>query len=560
MVDQGSTAPTETDLSGRRRHARRRSGAASGGLLRSSALMAAGSVVSRGTGMFRLTLQAAALGTLAVGGAYNTANTLPTSLYTLLIGGALNSVLVPQLVRARTEHADGGQAHEQRLVTLVLSVLAVGTVVGVVLAPWIVGLYMPDTPDNHQVFELTVAFARFLLPQIFFYGLFFMLGQILNARGKFGAMMWTPVLNNIVLITMFGLYRWLVPAPGDAASVTPAEVRLLGIGTTIGIALQAVCLIPYLAGTGFRWRPRFDWRGTGLGKSVAAARWTLLFVLVNQVALTVVTRYANAVDAVLQKAGAGNSAYFFAQNIWMLPQGIITVSLVTAMLPRMSRAVAEHRLGDVREDLSRGLRVTGVAIVPAAFFFLAFGPQIATVMFSYSSSGAASAQPLGQMLQAFALGLVPFSAQYLLLRGFYAFEDTRTPFWMAVWISGLDIILATGCHLFLPPRWVVIGMAAAYAASYAGGLLVTGLKLRRRLEGRLDGERLVRTYGKLMAAAGAASAVGWAVARICSGAVPAPVVGSVLALAAGGVTMLVLFVLLARLLRVSELRSLPGLG
>ncbi|MFF4209057.1 murein biosynthesis integral membrane protein MurJ [Streptomyces sp. NPDC001796] len=484
----------------------------------------------------------------------------PTSLYTLLIGGALNSVLVPQLVRARTEHADGGQAHEQRLVTLVLSVLAVGTVVGVVLAPWIVGLYMPDTPGNHQLFELTVAFARFLLPQIFFYGLFFMLGQVLNARGRFGAMMWTPVLNNIVLITMFGLYRWLVPAPGDAASVTPAEVRLLGIGTTIGIALQAVCLIPYLAETGFRWRPRFDWRGTGLGKSVAAARWTLLFVGVNQVALTVVTRYANAVDAVAPKAGTGNSTYFFAQNIWMLPQGIITVSVVTAMLPRMSRAVAEHRLGDVREDLSRGLRVTGVAIVPAAFFFLAFGPQIATVMFSYSSSGAASAQPLGQMLQAFALGLVPFSAQYLLLRGFYAFEDTRTPFWMAVWISGLDIILATGCHLFLPPRWAVIGMAAAYAASYAGGLLVTGLKLRRRLEGHLDGKRLVGTYGKLTAAADVASAVGWAVARICSGAVAAPVVGSVLALAGGGVTMLVLFVLLARLLRVSELRSLPGLG
>ncbi|MEY9873275.1 putative peptidoglycan lipid II flippase [Streptacidiphilus sp. MAP12-33] len=560
MVDQAGTAGVETDGTERRRHARRRSGAASGGLMRSSALMAAGTVVSRGTGMFRLMLQAAALGTLAAGGAYNTANTLPTSLYTLLIGGALNSVLVPQLVRARAEHADGGQAHEQRLVTMVLSVLAVGTVVGVVLAPWIVGLYMPDTPDSHQLFGLTVTFARFLLPQIFFYGLFFMLGQVLNARGKFGAMMWTPVLNNIVLIAMFGLYRWLVPAPGDAASVTPAEVRLLGIGTTIGIALQAVCLIPYLAGTGFRWRPRFDWRGTGLGKSMAAARWTLLFVLVNQVALTVVTRYANAVDAVLPKAGAGNSAYFFAQNIWMLPQGIITVSLVTAMLPRMSRAVAERRLGDVREDLSRGLRVTGVAIVPAAFFFLAFGPQIATVMFSYSSSGAASAQPLGQMLQAFALGLIPFSAQYLLLRGFYAFEDTRTPFWMAVWISGLDIVLATACHLFLPARWVVTGMAAAYAASYAGGLLVTGVKLRRRLDGRLDGKRLMRTYGKLTTAAGAASAAGWAVARICSGAAYVPVVGSVLALAVGGVSMLVLFVLLARLLCISELPSLPGLG
>lgn len=368
--------------------------------MRSSALMAVASVVSKATGMIRLVLQGAALGTLAVGGAYNTANTLPTSLYTLMMGGALNSVLVPQLVRARAEHPDGGRAHEQRLVTLVLSVLAVGTVLAVWMAPQIVSLNTPDSPGNHQLFELTVAFARFLLPQIFFYGLFFVLGQVLNARGKFGAMSWVPVLNNIVLISMFVLYMWLAPAPGHVGDVTPGQVRLLGIGTTAGIAVQALCLVPAPTGTGFRWRLRFDWRGVGLGKSVSAARWTMLFVLVNQVALTVVTRYANDIDAALPNSGASNSAYFFAQNIWMLPQGIITVSLVTAILPRMSRAVAEHRLDDVREDISRGLRVTGAAIVPAAFFFLAFGPQIATLMFSYSSGGATSAQPLGHMLQA----------------------------------------------------------------------------------------------------------------------------------------------------------------
>ena len=510
--------------------------------------------------MFRLMLQAAALGTLAVGGSYNTANTLPTSLYTLIVGGALNSVLVPQLVRARIEHADGGRAHEQRLVTLVLSVLAVGTVVAVLTAPQLVGLYMPDTPGSHQLFELTVTFARFLLPQVFFYGLFFMLGQVLNARGRFGAMMWTPVLNNVVLIAMFGLYRGLVPAPADVADVTPAQVRMLGIGTTVGIALQALCLVPFLAGSGFRWRPRFDWRGVGLRKSVGAARWTLLFVLVNQVALTVVTRYANAADAQLPRAGAGNSAYFFAQNIWMLPQAIVTVSLVTALLPQMSRAVAERRLDDMRDDLSRCLRVTGVVIVPAAFFFLAFGPQIAVVMFSYSSGGTASALPLGQMLQAFALGLIPFSAQYLLLRGFYAFEDTRTPFFMAVWISVFDIALATGCHLLLPARWAVIGMAAAYAASYAAGLLITGVRLRRRMEGRLDGKRLLRTYGKLALAGATAGTVGWAAAHACTGAVTSPATASLLALLTGGGVMLGLFLLLAHLLRISELRTLPGLS
>ncbi|MEY9968935.1 putative peptidoglycan lipid II flippase [Streptacidiphilus sp. MAP12-16] len=559
MVEQAGAAPRAGSI-GRGRHAKRATGAEPGGLIRSSALMVVGTLASRATGMFRLMLQAAALGTLAVGGSYNTANTLPTSLYTLIIGGALNSVLVPQLVRARIEHADGGRAHEQRLVTLVLSVLAIGTAVAVLMAPQLVGLYMPDSPGNHQLFELTVTFARFLLPQVFFYGLFFMLGQLLNARGRFGAMMWTPVLNNIVLIAMFGLYMWLVPSPAGAADVTPGQVRMLGIGTTVGIALQALCLIPFLAGSGFQWRPRFDWRGVGLRKSVSAARWTLLFVLVNQVALTVVTRYANAADAQLPRAGAGNSAYFFAQNIWMLPQAIITVSLVTALLPQMSRAVAEHRLDDMRDDLSRCLRVTAVAIVPAAFFFLAFGPQIAVVMFSYSSGGAASALPLGQMLQAFALGLIPFSAQYLLLRGFYAFEDTRTPFWMAVWISAFDIVLATGCHLLLPARWAVIGMAAAYAASYTAGLLITGMRLRRRMEGRLDGKRLLRAYGKLALAGATAGLVGWAAAHICADLVASPAAGSLLALLAGGGVMLALFLLLARLLRISELRGLPGLS
>ncbi len=538
----------------------RRAGAARGGLARSSALMAAGTVVSRATGLFRLVLQGAALGTMAVGGAYNTANTLPTSLYTLMIGGALNSVLVPQLVRARVEHADGGRAHEQRLVTLVLSVLAVGTVAAVLLAPQIVALNTPDTPANRQLFALTVAFARFLLPQVFFYGVFFVLGQVLNARGRFGGMSWAPVLNNLVLVAMFGWYLWLLPSPAHAGDVTPGQIRLLGLGSTAGIAVQALCLVPSLAGTGFRWRPRFDWRGVGLGRSVSAARWTLLFVLVNLVALTVVTRYTNAADAALPAAGAGNSAYFFAQNIWMLPQAIVTVSLVTAILPRMSRAVAERRLDDVRDDLSRGLRVSGVLIVPAALFFLAFGPQIATLLFSYSSGGAASAQPLGHMLQAFALGLIPFSAQYLLLRGFYAFEDTRTPFWMAVWISALDIALATACHLLLPARWAVTGMAAAYAVSYAAGLLVTAARLRRRLHGRLDGRRLLRTYARLTAAASAAATAGWFAAHACAGLLAAPAASSLLALLSGAAVMLALFVLLTRLLRVGELRGLRGTG
>lgn len=558
MIEKTSPEGLERPGARRGKHATPKR-TASGGVLLSSVLMAAGTVVSRATGLIRLTLQGAALGTGLLATTYNQANTVPTSLYFLLIGGALNSVLVPQLVRARAEDPDGGTAFEQRLVTLVLCVLGVGTALAVWAAPGIIGVYQNDTPATHDAFELTVVFARFLLPQIFFYGVFSIFGQVLNARNRFGAMMWTPVLNNLVLITMFGLYLGLMTDHEKVSDISGAQVRLLGIGTTLALSLQALALVPYARAAGFRLRPRFDWRGAGLRKSVNAARWTLLFVLANLVASTVVTRLASAADAALPDDGVGYTAYSYAQQIWMLPQSIVTVSLVTALLPRMSRAVAEHRLHDLRADLSRALRVSGVVIVPAAFFFVAFGPLTARLVFGHGASGPAASVPLGHMLQAFGLGLVPFSAQYLLLRGFYAFEDTRTPFRMALWISGIDIALAVACHFLLSPRWAVTGMAAAYALSYGIGLLLTALRLRRRTEGLLDGRRVCRTYAKLTAAAVGAGGAGRLIARSCGDNLTAASWAPAVSLAAGGLAMAVLFLLFARLLRIEELRGLPGL-
>ncbi|WP_127449140.1 murein biosynthesis integral membrane protein MurJ [Streptomyces sp. B29(2018)] len=539
-----------------------RAKSAGGGLARSSLLMAVGTVASRATGLIRQVLQAAALGTGLLASTYNTANTVPTSLYTLLIGGALNAVLVPQLVRARATEPDGGRAYEQRLVTLVVCVLGVGTALAVWAAPEIVGLYMRDTPGSHEAFELTVTFARFLLPQIFFYGLFGIYGQVLNAREKFGAMMWTPVLNNVVLVAMFAAYLGLMVAPGRVEDITADQVRLLGIGTTAGVALQALALVPFARAAGFRFRPRFDWRGTGLGRSVHAAKWTLLFVLANQVALTVVTHFANAADQELPEAGAGYTAYMYAQTIWLLPQSIVTVSLVTALLPRMSRAVAEGRVEDLRADLTRGLRISGVVIVPTAFLFLALGPQIAALLFAHGAADAASVRPLGQMLQAFGPGLIAFSAQYLLLRGFYAYEDTRTPFFMAAWIAGVDIALASACHLLLPARWAVVGMAGAYTLSYLAGLALTARLLRRRLGGRIGTGGLGRAYGKVLCAAVPAAGLGWAAARAVSGPGGPGAAGTwstAVALASGVLSTAVAYLLLARLLKVEEVRRLPGL-
>ncbi|MFI9808209.1 murein biosynthesis integral membrane protein MurJ [Streptomyces sp. NPDC052301] len=521
--------------------------------------MAFGTVVSRASGLVRQVLQGAALGTGLLATTYNTANTVPTSLYTLLIGGALNAVLVPQLVRARATHADGGRAYEQRLVTLVVSVLAVGTLLAVWAAPDIVSLYIRDTPKEHDAYRLTVVFARFLLPQIFFYGLFAILGQVLNAREKFGAMMWTPVLNNVVLVAMFGVYLGMMTVPHSVADVTDAQVRWLGVGTTAGIAAQALALVPFARAAGFRFRPLFDWRGAGLGSGVHAAKWTLLFVLTNLVGLTVVTNYANAADTQLPKAGVGYTAYSYAQTIWMLPQSIVTVSLVTALLPRMSKAVTEGRIGDLRADLSRALRVSGVVIVPAAFLFTALGPDIATLLFAHGAADPATVQPLGHMLQAFGLGLIPFSAQYLLLRGFYAFEDTRTPFFMAVWTQVVNIVLATACHVLLPARWAVTGMAGAYTVSYAAGLVLTARLLGRRTGGRLDDGTLRTTYAKLLGAGGGAAVAGWGVARACAGTLGGGTAGTAVTTIAGTLVLALTYLLLGRLLRLPELRRLPGL-
>lgn len=242
----------------------------------------------------------------------------------------------------------------------------------------------------------------------------------------------------------------------------------------------------------------------------------------------------------------------------MLPQSIVTVSLVTALLPRMSRAVAEARIPDLRADLSRVLRISGVVIVPAAFLFLALGPQISSLLFAHGAADADSVRPLGYMLQAFGLGLIPFSAQYLLLRGFYAFEDTRTPFFMAAWIAGVNIALATACHLLLPARWAVVGMAGAYTLSYVAGLALTAILLRRRLGGRIDDGGLRRTYVKLFCAAGPAAGLGWVVARACAD-LGSGTWATAVALAAGALATALGYLLLARLIKVNELRRLPGM-
>ncbi|GAA2806267.1 murein biosynthesis integral membrane protein MurJ [Kitasatospora sp. CM 4170] len=535
-------------------------------LLNSSAIMAAGTLVSRGTGFLRTMVIATAIGIGVMGDSYNAANTLPTLLYILIGGGALNAVFVPQLVRSMKNDADGGTAYANRLLTLVMVGLAGVTFVAVLGAPLLVQLIAHPLMKDQASADTTVALARYCLPTIFFMGIHVVMGQILNARGRFGAMMWTPVLNNIVVIFTFGAYIWVFGSFGNPGvtpeTITPEGVRLLGIGTLVGLAVQALAMIPYLRAAGFHYRPRFDWRGHGLGKAARLAKWTFFFVLANQAGYLVITQLATSAGIAAHDSGhdgVGLAAFSNALLIWQLPQAVIVVSLMSAVLPRLSRAAADEDAGAVRDDLSYGLRTTAVAVVPAAFLFLSLGPAIGRSIYAVGGGESVlnDATNVGLMLSAFALGLIPYSAQYVMLRGFYAYEDTRTPFSNTVWVAACQAVFSLVCWLTLPAEWVVTGMAFGYGLAYAVGVTVAVPKLKKKIGG-LDTKRIGKTYTRLATASVPAALVGvgvsLAVQQVIGGWL-----GSVLTLVVAGGLQLAVFVLIAKKLRIEELNAMLGM-
>ncbi|WAU86071.1 murein biosynthesis integral membrane protein MurJ [Streptomyces sp. Qhu-G9] len=539
----------------------KKSGGRASGLLKSSAVMAAGTMVSRLTGFIRSALIVAALGVGTLGDTFQVAYQLPTMIYILTIGGGLNSVFVPQLVRAMKDDDDGGEAFANRLLTLVVMVLGALTALAVLAAPLLVRMLSAPIASEAAANDVAVTFARYFLPTIFFMGIHVVMGQILNARGKFGAMMWTPVLNNIVIIVTLGLFIWVY---GTAASsgmkvttIPPEGERLLGIGVLLGLVVQALAMIPYLRETGFRLRLRFDWKGHGLGKSARLAKWTVLFVLANQAGAIVVTQLSTAAGSDSPVDGTGFAAYANAQLIWGLPQAIITVSLMAALLPRLSRSAHEGDSGAVRDDISQGLRTTAVAIVPISFGFVALGIPMCTLMFG--ASGTTEATNMGYMLMAFGLGLIPYSVQYVVLRAFYAYEDTRTPFYNTVIVAAVNAGASALCFFLLPPRWAVAGMAASYGLAYATGVGVAWSRLRKRLGGDLDGGRVLRTYARLAIAAVPAALLAGAACYGIGHTLGQGVGGSFASLLGGGVVLLGVFYVAARRMHIEELNGMVGM-
>ena len=483
-------------------------------VLSASAVMAAGTMLSRLTGFVRAAMIVAALGVHLHADTFNVANTIPTMLYILLAGGVFNSVLVPQLVRSMKHDRDGGEAYLNRILTLSTIALGAATALMVAGAPWLMRVFLESvwfTPALAPQLASLIDLSRYCLVQVFFYGMFVLLGQVLNARGRFGPMTWAPIANNAVAIAVLALYLSLYGSQGGSGAYTDEQELILGLGATLGIAVQTAVLLPYLRALGVRPRPRFDFLHTGLGQTLRLGMWTVLFVAVNQIAFTVVVRLATNGSAQAVIAGVsdatGYTVYANAFLLIMVPHSVITVSLITVTLPMISRLAADGRLAEVGSELSRSLRICLAAVVPLAVGVAVLAAPIAAVVFGWGA-GKGQTAPLGLTLAAFAPGLVLFTVHYAALRGFYAIEDTRTPFLIQCVIAAVNIALAISLTDIATPYNYASLLALAYGGSYlVGAALSIGL-----LSHRLGGLRIPSLAGfavRVLAASGAAAVAAW---------------------------------------------------
>lgn len=542
-------------------------------LLGSSAVMAAGTVVSRLSGFLRGLLLVAALGAGLHADVFNIANVVPNMLYVLLAGGVVNAVLVPQLVRALQRDPDQGAAYTDRIITLAAIFLGVVTVLLVVAAPLLMRLFLDERfyePELESQLSSAVTFARYCLPQVFFYGMFVLVGQVLNARGRFGPMMWAPIANNVVAVIVLAGYLLVYGAADDAARAagysTGQEV-LLGVGSTLGIVVQFLVLVPYLRAAGVRYRPRFDFRGTGLGHTLRLGVWTVLFVIVNQVAYTVVVRLASSGTAAGAEsvggdaAGTGYTVYSNAYLLTIVPHSVITVSLATAILPLLSAYAADGDLSSLGRQVSRTLRSALALVVPVAGVLALCARDLADLIWGWGG-GAADFASFAPSLALFGVGLVFFTAHYLALRGFYALEQTRRVFWIQCVIAATNIAAALLLVRGATPAQTAPRLVIAYGIAYGVGVVVSYAVLRRTV-GDLAGAAVLRFVVRLLLALAAALVVAlgirWGLDAVVPSVESADKARSLLRVAAVGGGFGLTYLLAARLLRISEVLEVLGL-
>ena len=446
--------------------------------------MAAGTLASRITGVFRDIALVAAIGTGIFSDTYSVANSIPNIIYILIAGGAINAVFIPALIRHMEDDPDEGKQFTDQLLTLVGLVLIGIVLITVLIAGLIVHLYATKlwTPEE---FDVATMFARWCLPQIFFYGLYTLASQILNSRNSFSLPMYAPIINNLIVIGTAAIFVSVMSQVPNADSVTTAQVNLLGFGTTLGVMAQALILIPALKKSGYNFKPNFQFRNVGNGKVGNLAKWTIGFVLVNQITFLMVSNLTTLANVLVSgdpgTVSVGFTSYQKGQLMMMLPHSIITVSIITALLPRLSRQAHDKDLAAFGGELSASLRLVSALIIPSAVFLLASGPWIGALLYGYGASSAAQGAALGGVASMFALGLPAFSLFYVLLRSYYAQENTKTPFMINLGFNALHIIIGFTLFSLMPTGLQVAGLALGYSVSYVITCTLTWRRVSKRV-------------------------------------------------------------------------------
>lgn len=524
---------------------------------RSSLLMASGTVLSRVLGFARAVVLALAIGvTTDAADAFGVANQLPNNVYAIIVGGVLNAVLVPQIIKARA-HKDGGKGYIDRLVTFILSIFFLITTLATVAAPFLVGLY--TTGWSAEQLALATALAYWCLPQLFFYGLYAILGEVLNARSAFGPYMWAPVLNNIV--GMAGLLAFVLIFGNDPTGARgvetwdAAKIALLAGSATAGVAAQALILLLAWKKIGLHLSFNFKWRGFGLGPALKAASWSLGMVLVTQIGGLVHTVVASG--AVAGRTGnssvASVAVAFTAWLIFMLPHSVATVSIATAYFTKMSTHAQAGRLDLLKNDLISGLKAISIISVFASIALIVLAYPISRVFVGEY----ASIQALGNVVIALMVGLVPFSFVYMMQRAFFAIEDTKTPFHFTTIQIGLHIIGSITISLTVSPQWVVVALSLLTSVTVTIQAVIAYRWLAKRL-GSFKSFKIARAMVAYVVAAVLAGAVGFAVVELLGGIressfVIDTVLTSVLSAAIVGFVMVAVYLIGLRLLKVHEL-------
>jgi len=524
--------------------------------------MAAGTLASRITGVFRDIALVAAIGTGVFSDTYSIANSIPNIIYILIAGGAINSVFIPALVRHMEDDEDQGKQFTDQLLTLVGLVLLAIVILTVLIAGLIVHLYATRlwTPEE---FDVATMFARWCLPQIFFYGIYTLASQILNSRNSFSLPMYAPIVNNAIVIVTALIFISLMTELPTASSVTTSQINLLGFGTTLGVMAQALILVPALRKAGYTFRPNFKFRNVGNSKIGNLAKWTVGFVLVNQVTFLMVSNLTTLSNVLVagdsSAASVGFTSYQKGQLMMMLPHSIITVSVITALLPRLSRQAHEKDLSAFGGELSASLRLVSALIIPSAVFLLATGPWIGALLYGYGASSAAQGAALGGVASMFALGLPAFSLFYVLLRSYYAQENTKTPFMINLGFNALHVIIGFALFSLLPDGLQVAGLALGYSISYVITCWLTWRRVGKRVpEIRNNGH--LRLMVRVVAASIVSGLLAYVVVSLTitnQTELSALRLGSAIAIFAS--TFAITYFGLARALRISEVTAVLAL-